>query len=462
MTEVIYIDKLRGLNLDEVYEKIYLCFIGLSLSIIGPVSYISYLIDAPIIKLWKEFYILIMFFLSFFLLIKNKKNNVIKLIIIIIGIYFIWILYSTSFVDISQVFYQVKLDLFNILFVFNTLTVFLISKDRKVYLNKIVKVILVFSLVNSAFIIFQGLFSKFYVTKVLSIEWGAWSRKYGISVIVSNGRFRCIGLMNSYVSAAELLIIATILINEGKGIIGLSNRKRYLLLIIFIVSIYFTTYKTAYLWVAFYLGIKFLSYILTKINNKNIKSTYDKIRMNYYNANLLVLTILLFLFQWIVTNTFIFYKIIEKISPKVAYNSIYLRVEFHNSIINQMDNFIKRIMGLGMGLNGSYTEKVNLKGMKFVPLDSSYIYTLSNYGFLGLVLYISFIIVIMVLSIVYNSLDKFGIKYLMSYLLCVQMFFNNLSTSIPISYIVIILILIFIFDIKNEVNIKKFNNLLKK
>lgn len=458
---MIYINKLNSLRLDEIYEKIYLYFIGLSLSIIGPVSYISYLIDAPIIKLWKEFYILIMFLISFYLLIKNKKNNVIKLTIIIISVYFVWILYSISFVDIRQVFYQIKLDLFNIIFIFNTITVFLVSKDRKVYLIKIIKIILIFSIVNSALVIFQGLFSKFYVTKVLGIEWGAWSRKYGISVIISNGKFRSMGLMNSYVSVAELLIIAIILVNEVKDAVKFSNKIKYLLLIIFTVSVYFTTYKTAYLWLVFYFGLKILSWLLLKLNNKNIKKVYDKIRMNYYNANLLILTVILLLFQWVITNTLIFYKLIEKISPKIAYNSIYLRVEFHNSIINQMDTFAKKMMGLGMGLNGSYNGKVKLNGIRPVPLDSSYVYALSNYGFLGLILYISIIMIIMVLSIVYNELDKFGVKYLMSYLLCVQMFFNNLSTSIPISYIVIILILIFIFDIKNEVNIKKFNSLFK-
>ncbi len=371
------------------------------------------------------------------------------------SIYFIWVLYSISFLNINQVLYQIKLDMFNILFVFNTITVLLISKNRKLYIKKIIKIILIFAIVNSIFVIFQGIFSKFYVTKILRIQWGAWSRKYGISVISSNGKFRAIGLMNSYVSVSELFVIATILINEIKDTIKVSNKIKNTLLILFVISIYFTTYKTAYLWVVFYFGLKCLSFILLKLNNKYIKKVYDKTRMNYYNGNLLISTSILLLLQWILTNTFIFYKIIEKLSPKIAYNSIYLRVEFHNNIVNKMSTITQKIMGLGMGLNGSYNGKMNLNGIKPIPLDSSYVYTLSNYGFLGLAIYISFIAIIMVLSIFYDEYDKFGIKYLMSYLLCIQLFFNNLSTSIPISYIVIILILIFIFDIKNEINVKR-------
>lgn len=447
---MIQINKINSLKIENIYEKIYIVFIVLSLSIIGTISYLAYLVDMPVIKLWKEIYIGIMFLFSLFLLLKKRKKKIINLIIITIFIYFIWVVYSLTFANISQVFYQIKLDLFNILFVFNTITVLVISENKKAYLNKIIKVIIVLALINSIFIIFQGLFSKFYVTKLLGIEWGAWSRKYGISIIVANGRFRCIGLMNSYVSAAELLIIATILINETKSIFKINNIKKYTLLVVFIVSIYFTTYKTAYLWLVFYFGLKAFSYMISHYLNEKVEKKYNGNYVNWYNFNLTFATILLFISQWVVTNTFIFYKLIEKISAKAAYNSIYLRVEFHKSIFNSMNSVIKKIMGLGMGVNGSYTSKVNLNGIKPIPLDSSYVYTLSNYGFIGLICYISLIAIIMFLSMRYNDLDEIGIKYLMSYLLCVQMFFNNLSTSIPTSYLVIIFIISFIYDLKKN------------
>ena len=438
-------------RLEKMYINMYLIFMILSLSSIGIIAYTSYLIDMPVLKLWKELYIFIMFVISIYLLVKRKRKKVITFIMIILSIYSIWFFYSVFSIDLHQVIYQIKLDGFNILFFVNTITVFSICKnkyEKEELIQKIFKIIIIFALINSVFIIFQGLFSDFFVTKILGIEWGAWSRDYGISVVVADDKLRALGLMNNYISAGELLVISIILIMEGKNIFKLDKNKKALILFVLLIGIYFTTYKTAYLWIAVYILVKVIAFILNKIDNKHIKKISSYIKMSYVNASLVFSTIFLLILQWIVTNTLILYGLIEKLVPKFAYTSVYLRVILHQEVISNMKSIPQKILGLGMGLNGIFAGNPGAITTNTIALDSSYIYILSNYGILGLILYIVTLVGLMALSVVYNDKDEWGIKYLISYLLCIQFFFNNLSTSIPISYISIIFMVAFISNIE--------------
>lgn len=445
-------NKLSIEKLQKIYLSLYLIFVILSLSSIGIIAYTSYLINMPLLKLWKELYIFILFILSIYLLFNYRKNKLLKIIILILGAYCIWVFWSLLSVNLNQIIYQIKLDLFNILFTIVTISVMsTLFNDikRKEYINKILKITIILAIVNAIVIIFQGVFSNFFVTKILGLEWGAWARDYGITVVVAGDKFRAIGLMNNYIPAAEIMIISIILLNEGKKLFNISKFKKNSLIILFIIAIYFTTYKTGYLWIGFYGFIKLCSHILYNVKNTKLKISIKKVYKNYENFILVIYTIAALLLQWIVSNTFILYGIIEKLAPNYAYTSIYLRVEFHQDIIGKMQSLFQKIFGLGMGLNGIFVGKVDSNVSNTIPLDSSYIYILSNYGFLGIIMYLGILIGVMALAIIYNENDKWGIKYIVSYLLCIQFFFNNLSTSIPVSYVVIILIVVFIYEIKN-------------
>lgn len=443
------VNSLNNINtIKKTLINMYLIFIVLSLSSIGIIAYSAYLIDMPIFKLWKELYIFIMFVISLYIMIKYKIKNIIKLTMAILSIYFVWILYSLSLSSIHQIIYQIKIDGFNIIFFIVSIVVFFTcidKNDRKYYLNKIFKIIIIFSIINTIIVIFQGLFSNLFVTRILGLEWGAWSRDYGISVVIADEKLRAFGLMNNYISAGELLVISIILIIEGKGIFNIDKRNKMILVSLFIIGIYFTTYKTAYLWIAFYATFKLVTYIIRKSNYSFIKNNYIKT----INISLVFSTIGLLILQCVITNTLFLYSIIEKLVPKFAYSSVYMRVIFHKDTISRMDSILQKIFGLGMGMNGLFVGKVDNNIYNTIPLDSNYIYIMSNYGFLGLILYILILVSIMALSIIYNDKDEWGIKYLISYLLCVQFFFNNLSTSIPISYIVIIFISVFLSNIKH-------------
>lgn len=433
-------------SIEEVYIGLFIIFFILTLSSIGIIAYISNRVNMPIIRLWKEIYILGMFFMSIIIIIKNKKKSLGTLIAIVLGVYSIWIIYSFFNSNIRQVLYQIKLDGFNILFFINVTV--LLSLRKKDIVDRIIKIILVFAIINAIIIILQGLFPRFFVCNILGLEWGAWSRDYGITVVVAGDTLRSFGLMNTYVAASELLIIATILLFEGKNILRLSTKAKCLLASVFFIGIYFTTYKTAYAWLIIYGFVKILRLFIQKYKKK-LPIRSRKIDVSEYP--LLIIGIGAMLIQYVVTNTLLIYKLIEKIFPKFAYGSIYARVDLHNVIFNQLDNITKKIFGVGMGVNGLFALKdVGEVHTQAIALDSTYIYTLSNYGFLGVIIYLVLLGGTLIISVTNKECDLWGVRYICAYLLCAEFFFNNLSTSIPVSYIVIFLILVFCFELKEK------------
>ncbi len=233
----------------------------------------------------------------------------------------------------------------------------------------------------------------------------------GVVIQTQNGLFRSIGLFSTPMALAEFLAFALIFCSY--------NIKKPLLKAIFITTcllgIFFTSYKTTWTYLP---ALLFFIFTPTRLH-RSFTSIY---------------CIVLISFGFLATHTYYLYDLFLNVSPNYAEFSIRLRIEYIDKVIQQMEHFTQYLFGSGYGFNGGLIEY--LPGA--VPLDSLYIYTLSNYGFAMVTVLLFYLLftVCRISYLKYNvSTDKgvnlFVIKNYLLVVLSANLFWNNPIVNYP-------------------------------
>lgn len=389
----------------------------------GVFSYTSYLLDNQYIKLWKEIYIILMCIILIGINIKNININInMGMFSLIGGIYFfIEIIYSLL-MDIPNdiIIYQLKNDLLLFLFAICIYIFFIKIDDKgiKDFSIKLVKIMIFLGVLNAITMILEFVFFEQFVN-LIGLDMGNWGTAVGVKIITAGEALRPIGLQGGFVQAATLVLMAFIILNENK-VYNIKNKIiKYLLEIIFLVSILLSTYATAIIGLIVYLAIKFINKIF-KINT------------------FIFFSVILFIFFLYTTHGLGIYEFVNTIYPDKAYSSILLRVLQHWEIIKEVSqDGISFLLGIGLGTNGIFGLDKELYGIMPIATDSAYIYILSNYGIIGVLIYF-FLLIYFIIK--FYKRDAFGIKYCLFYVLIIDFFFNNTITNFPINFILLLLI----------------------
>lgn len=405
----------KNIELKIIVVFFVLCFFT------GIFSYLSYILDNQYIKLWKEMYIILMCILLFDIRLKNIDINVLFFLLIGSGFFFIEIIYSLLInVPNDIIIYQLKNDL--LLFIFSIcIYIFFIKTDDKIIKDlsiKIIKIMIFLGAINAIAMILEFIFFEQFLN-LIGLDMGNWGTAVGVKIITAGEALRPIGLQGGFVPAATLVLMAFIILNENK-VYNIKNRMiKYLLEIIFLVAILLSTYATAIIGLIVYLGIKFINKIL---------------KMNTF----IFVSIILFIFFLYTTHGLGIYEVVNTIYPDKAYFSILIRVLQHWQIINEINqDGVSFLLGIGLGINGTFGLDKELYGIISIATDSAYIYLFSNYGAIGVFFYV-FILIYFIINFYKN--DILGIKYCLFYVLIIDFFFNNIITNFPVNFILLLLV----------------------
>lgn len=405
----------KNIELKIIMVFFILCFFT------GIFSYLSYLLDNQYIKLWKEIYIIIMCILLFDIRLKKIDINVLFFLLIGGGFFFIEIIYSLLMnIPNDIIIYQLKNDLLLFLFAICIYIFFIKIDDKKIkdFSIKLIKIMIFLGAINAITMVLEFVFFEQFLN-LIGLDMGNWGTAVGVKIITAGEALRPIGLQGGFVQAATLVLMAFIILNENK-IYNIKNKIiKYLLEIIFFVAILLSTYATVIIGLIVYLAMKIINKIL-KINT------------------FIFFSVILFIFFLYTSHGLGIYEFVNTIYPDKAYSSILLRVLQHWQIIDEINQEgISFLLGTGLGINGMFGLDKEIYGITPIATDSTYIYLFSNYGIVGVFLYV-FILIYFIIN--FYKKDILGIKYCLFYVLIIDFFFNNTITNFPVDFILLLLI----------------------
>lgn len=418
------------------FDKLIMFFI-ICVFFIGIFNLISVIVDNNIIKLWKEFYILFLLFII--ILIKNKqiyikiKYDNIILILILIYYFVIEIIYNIIIdIPITFIAYQIKNDFFPLIFGI-IVYIYIYNLENNNYINflrKITKLVIILGAINAVAVILEYIFIENFLS-LLGINFGDWGSSSGVKVITTGDTVRPIGFQTSFAQVGSLLLFCYIILKENKLNVIKNKFVNYSLSIIFIIGIYLSTYATAMIGFVFYMFIKYSEKLFVKL----------KFNMILRCIIVCFFLICVFFILFMSTHELTIYEFIAQIDPMKAYNSIFTRISQHWEILNNMDSITSLFLGVGFGVNGAYgIESVFAKKTQ-IATDSAYIYLISNYGIIGMIIFVM-IFSILILYFMNKNKDVFGLKYFCIYVLVIMFFYNNIIASFTNSLILILFIIL--------------------
>ncbi|HHK8233201.1 TPA: hypothetical protein ACQVHP_004964, partial [Serratia marcescens] len=141
-----------------------------------------------------------------------------------------------------------------------------------------------------------------------------------------------------------------------------------------------TLYKTAVIGIAIYCAVK-LTMVVLRVD-------VNLARIIWGGATTVIFFIMLFVFN----DYYVYDQMKNTRFHDAAYSSIYVRVLQHDNIFTDVEKD-SLLTGVGIGVNG--TEGPSGLKVASKALDSTYINLLSNYGLIGVLLYLSTYILIM-------------------------------------------------------------------
>lgn len=419
------------LNKVSIEKKLMIFFITISL-FSGIMGYLSYIMDNPIIKLWKEIYVLFfslcIIFFNIDKIVRTNINYKFLLTIFISIFFFLEIVYSSLILEIPLIviLYQLKSDL--LLFVFFVIVYiffFSLSKEQlKIFSKSIIKIVIFLGLFNAIAMILQTIFFEQFLN-LIGLDFGNWGTNVGLRIeTVGEDILRPVGFQTGFIAASTVSLLSFFIMNENTIYRIRSKFIKLILNIIFIVSIFLSTYATAIIGLVTYFIIKGIYFI--------------KLNKLYKKYVIYLFCVLLFGLFFYATHGLDIYEFVAEYYPEKAYSSILIRVLLYSDVINEWsNNILSLLLGVGLGTNGTYGMEKDLYGILSIPLDSTYIYMLSNYGIIGVIFYV-FIMIYFILYF-YNN-DMLGINYFCIYILIIEFFFNNFMVDFPLNFIIMILI----------------------
>lgn len=386
----------------------------------GVMSLIAVKYDNMLLRIWKEGLIIALFCVSLAMLIFRREVPLKKItVFFILFLPFIAIYFLLSInINPLLVAYQIKNDVVPFLFVFS-LFLFLRTDEGKInFYHKLIRLIIITALINSFFIYIESFFSDVFMSYLNIEDLNNEGGKSGVRLDNSLWGLRAMGTMTSFINSGTLTFFGIVCVLESRQF---KFTTKVLFLSILTSAMILTTYKSTMIALVFYFATKFVYSVFKRVKGA---------KLIYPISGFLIFCLLAFTF-----NSMSIYNLLSTGAYKeVAYNSIYNRVIQHEDIINEMESKNGFYTGVGVGTNGTMGPDQKLK-VSSKPLDSTYIYIMSNYGFIGVIIYI------LVLMSVFIYLSTFNRRFdnialvMVFYTFSIEFFINNIFANFPCNII---------------------------
>lgn len=372
---------------------------------------------SPIFGVYKEFFCILIILFS---LIFNKLSVpvvLMKAIFVFLSCALLSILFSSVInpLPIFNYIYEMKITLFYFILLLMLLCITRNEENTEKSLTVFIKVLFVFSLLNIMLSIFQRVF---FSDIIGSFGFGSstdardsFGSDNNIVIQTQGGKFRTIGTFSAPMVLAEYLLFAGLFF-ALKFRLFISKALWFALCCL---GVYYTSYKTALMYMPAIAMMAFLPY-------------------RYVRVSVLLYALLLLAFGFISTHTYIIYDIVNPIHPMYAEYSIRLRIQFVYDVFQQMESIWQYIFGAGYGYNGGFLGYFD----NSVPLDSIYLWILSNYGLLGVIIFIVSLLVFFIFDSFkrFDELDSdfkmlYFIKMYIFLVIVANFFWNNVIINFP-------------------------------
>ncbi|MEE4409333.1 MULTISPECIES: hypothetical protein [unclassified Serratia (in: enterobacteria)] len=408
----------------------YLTLVSIS-GIITVTAYIS----TRLLLLYKDFFaVVIPVFILILLISRNPKvtpqfQSVIVLFFAMIGFSLIYILLTMIHgrFNFFRSLVQFRLELLTFASFFCGAVLMLLSREERLdILMKLVKFYIIFAVINALFAIAEStLAGALYA--VIGYDPGPqltqFGKEYGLVLRTIQGQFRAFGLQTGPFSLSEYLFFALVL----SPFVSLKNRKKFILLIT--LGIVCSTSKTAII-----MALLYIMFLMSR-----------RLFSLRFSLNIVTLaTFVLGMFFYVTTTNYDVYQALFPKENAIAENSILFRTMGIASVKASPE--YSPYIGAGYAVNGNAV--VGDDNSNSIPLDSMYIYMLSNYGNVGIIFLV--IVGTIILGVLYRKVIRGG--YVGVYLywmisLIMNFVYNNPLTNYP-GYLFPIILTILILSLK--------------
>lgn len=420
------------MNFDKTMSKYtntfaYLILIFVVLALVsGVLGYLSVFLNFKLLRLWKELFTILLLMCSFALTISKKEFGMVKWIIITVVFFAIISALSLRNSTLSYIVYQFKIDGF--IFLFGIAAYYILNNLSRealiIFIKRLIYIILIIGILNALAMTFE----HFFMSQWLNLLGGSQVQENsssGIKIVTNANILRAPGLLLGFVPSGVLMVFCIILLIETYRTIKINFILLVGTLLLFILGLAMSTYKTGFIGLAVYFFLKGIQYLIHS-------SKYKQIIIHSVVA-------LIFIMSFLSTHFMVFYAIVNRFSPYYAYGSILLRIQQHMGILHSMNTPLNLLFGIGMGVNGVYGIE---KGPNTSALDSIYIYLMSNYGLLVTIAVTGIMFYLVYLFFKNKEYDILGAGYFIIYVLAAEYFYNNIIANFPMNFILMLAIVI--------------------
>jgi len=386
----------------------------------GVVSLIAVKYDNMLLRIWKEGLIILLFLISLMSLLFRKEIALSKIAVFFVFFVPFIALYFLLSININPllVAYQIKNDVIPLLFVFS-LFLFLKTDESKVdFYHRLIKLIIITALINSFFIYIESFFSDVFMAYLNIEDLNNEGGKSGVRLDNALWGLRAMGTMTSFINSGTLTFFGIICVLESKQFKILTKTVLFAILV---SAMILTTYKSTMIALVFYLVVKVAYAIFNRVKGA---------KFIYLASGAFIFSLLAFTFN----DMTIYNSLAAGKYKEVAYNSIYNRVLQHEDIVNEMESKNGFYTGVGVGTNGTMGPDQKLK-LSSKPLDSTYIYIMSNYGFIGVAVYLLMLSGVFIYLCSYNRRFDNIALVMVFYTFSVEFFINNIFANFPCNII---------------------------
>lgn len=404
------------------------------LSLNGVVTVVAYMSTRALL-LYKDFFAMaVPVFVLILLFARNPRVSaqcrsilILFLSMVIFSLVFILLSMLSGRFDFFRAIVQFRLELLTFGSFFFAAVLLLFEYDERVEIvTKVIKYYIIFSVLNALFAVAESSLAGL-LYAVIGFDPGPqltqFGKEYGLLLRTIQGQLRAFGLLTGPFSLSEYLFFALVL----APYVSVKHRKKYILLII--VGIAFSTSKTAII-----MALLYIMYLMSR------RFFSQRFSLN----TVTMVTMVLSLFFYVTTTNYSIYEMIFPKENAYAENSILLRTVNIEAV--RADSGYSPITGAGYAVNGNAV--VGDDNTNSIPLDSMYIYMLSNYGNLGIIFLV--IVASVILGILYQRTRRglnpsIYLYWMIS--LSMNFVYNNPLTNYP-GYIFPIIISILLLSIR--------------
>ncbi|MFO3758685.1 hypothetical protein AAHE10_20955 [Klebsiella aerogenes] len=316
----------------------------------------------------------------------------------------------------TLVFYQIKSDIIPFLFPLAFFCLIKNNNDANIIFERICKLFVIIGVFNSLLIFVQRIFSSWFLVLLQIDDMNNQAGASGLRLDNLDSSLRAMGSMTTFINSGTLMVYCIFIVLESGFY---SKTKKVIYSALFVAAAIMTTYKTGMVALALYIPIKIvLFFVKGKVSKKLAIALYT----------IIIFAVMAFSFN----SLFLYNKIKNTTLQDAAYNSIYLRVIQHQDILKDVERE-SLLTGVGVGVNGTQGPPEIKSKYSSKPLDSGYVSLLSNYGLLGVTLYLIVFLILLLKFVFTDVIGDMLACTLIFYHIGVEFFANNMLANFPLN-----------------------------